>query len=264
MNLVFLGRSGPASDYIINQLAEHWPVRVLYERGGPARYRKLRRYFRFKNFYRWPVAVLDVLAIAIYSRQIVHAIRALSVESRNVPANCTIAYCDDANDAKASKVLSDWEPELVIVYGTAILKQRTLDLAPVFLNLHGGLVPKYRNVHSEFWALKNGESVGTSVLYLNSLGEKGRVDSGDVAMAQSLQEFLLEANDLTVKQAIVANVRLAATLAVRSVQLYEDRHLPRTPQQLIAGNDSAVAVHHFNTPGFFSLMRAWFFASPKI
>jgi methionyl-tRNA formyltransferase len=43
-----------------------------------------------------------------------------------------------------------------VVAGTSILQPRLLAAAPVFLNIHAGLTPRYRGAHGAFWAVMEG------------------------------------------------------------------------------------------------------------
>jgi len=70
------------------------------------------------------------------------------------------------NGTATRRLLSDAEPDVVLVFGTAILGRATLAAtqAPV-VNLHTGLSPDYRGADCVFWALHNREpkSVGVTV-----------------------------------------------------------------------------------------------------
>jgi hypothetical protein len=124
--------------------------------------------------------------------------------------------------------------------------------ANIFLNIHGGLVPKYRNVHSEFWALKNNEphEIGSSIIYLDS-----GVDTGDLA----IQEKIDVSDTTSVMRATVANLKVAARLAVKAAHLLESGQLPRLRQSELNG-----PAGFFQTPGFLALVPVWFTGHPQI
>jgi hypothetical protein len=72
--------------------------------------------------------------------------------------------------------------DLVIGFGTSYVTAATLTAAPRgILNLHTGLLPEYRGVKSEFWALYNGEHsrVGWTLHYMTR-----RLDEGDIVLRQ--------------------------------------------------------------------------------
>jgi len=53
---------------------------------------------------------------------------------------------------------------------------------PIY-NIHGGIVPKYRNVHSELWAYINRDflNIGVTIMHLDS-----GIDTGDIAAQKRL------------------------------------------------------------------------------
>ena len=57
-----------------------------------------------------------------------------------------------------------------------------------FLNIHGGIVPNYRNVHGQFWSYYNKDysNMGSSILHLT----KG-IDNGNVALMSNLDISLV-------------------------------------------------------------------------
>jgi hypothetical protein len=70
--------------------------------------------------------------------------------------------------------------DLVIGFGTSYVTAATLAAAPRgILNLHTGLLPEYRGVKSEFWALYNGDyaRIGWTLHYMTP-----RLDAGDVVL----------------------------------------------------------------------------------
>lgn len=245
MKVVFLAREGHAAEWIASTLAKSFDLKVIFESGRPARLRKLKRYFRLRDFWLWPVRVLDVVAVMLFNMQIGKSIR------ERLPSRFSgeVSRCDDVNEPQVKEKIQKWAPDAVVVYGTSILKPEILQVAPLFLNLHGGIVPRYRNVHSEFWALAKSQPqcVGTSVLYLDS-----GIDTGDIALQSSVHS----SSALTVTDAVYANLLLAADLAASALELSSNQQLPRLKQSGEAGS--------FPTPGFVDLMRAWIFRRPPI
>lgn len=90
---------------------------------------------------------------------------------------------DDINDASCEDFLERQKPDYLVVMGTALLKKNIIDIPMVAtLNIHGGLVPSYRNVHSDFWAYihDDRENIGTSILYLDE-----GIDTGEIVCQAS-------------------------------------------------------------------------------
>jgi len=74
----------------------------------------------------------------------------------HVPARGVAAGgCNAAAEIDAMRQL---EPEVVLVFGTAMLKQPLIDTFPGrIINVHLGLSPYYRGAATNFWPLVNGE-----------------------------------------------------------------------------------------------------------
>ncbi|CAN5577618.1 formyl transferase [soil metagenome] len=82
------------------------------------------------------------------------------------------------NSAMTRDILRQLNPEVVVVNGTRIISEETLNAidAP-FINIHAGITPLYRGVHGAYWALAEGRNdlVGTTV----HLVDKG-IDTGNI------------------------------------------------------------------------------------
>lgn len=82
------------------------------------------------------------------------------------------------NDADEIVVMWRFEPEVVLVFGTGLLKQPLIDSFPGrIINIHLGLSPYYRGAGTNFWPLVNGEPeyCGATIHFLD-IG----VDTGPV------------------------------------------------------------------------------------
>lgn len=216
---------------------------IVVETGREARRRKLRREWRRTPWWRTPLLVVDLMALAVYGRMWSRALRrhldghpALKGWPEGVP----VVHVDDANDQECLDRLRALAPDAMIVLGTSILKPAVLEIpARVALNVHGGIVPGYRNVHSEVWAVLNDDagSVGTSILHLDE-----GIDSGAIALQETVPaaERFFELR--------WQNVVLAARLAREALERHRDGRLAKT------GQDAASAGFH-PTPGASELVR---------
>jgi folate-dependent phosphoribosylglycinamide formyltransferase PurN len=71
--------------------------------------------------------------------------------ARRVPAG----GCNDPAEIEAMRAL---QPQVVLVFGTSLLKQPLIDTFPGrIINVHLGLSPYYRGAGTNFWPLVNGE-----------------------------------------------------------------------------------------------------------
>jgi hypothetical protein len=226
MCVLLMARDGREGRHLAAKLAEEGLIdAVLFESGAKARWRKFKRHFRAPP-WRWPAKIRDVFALRAYARW--HDEYISGRLERTRPLSIPVFACGDANDPAARKALADLKPALVLVFGTAILKEEVLKAAPLFLNIHGGLVPKYRNVHSEFWAFLSGKSgeIGTSILHV-----RPGIDDGPVA----LQRAVNSGGVSSLREARLLNFKLACELAAEAVRAWRDGSLASRPQERSQG-----------------------------
>ena len=74
--------------------------------------------------------------------------------------------------------LNDLDPDLLICYGTSIIREPLLSrFAGRFINVHLGLSPYYRGAGTNFWALVDGkpEAVGVTFMHIDA-----GIDTGEI------------------------------------------------------------------------------------
>jgi len=82
------------------------------------------------------------------------------------------------NHPDVIKVIDKHNPDLIVVFGTSLLKGELLEKGRLgIINLHGGLSPEYRGADCTFWALHNQEpeKVGCTIHYINA-----GIDTGNI------------------------------------------------------------------------------------
>lgn len=97
----------------------------------------------------------------------------VTVQSRSILPN----GCNDAGEIDAMRRL---RPDVVLVFGTGLLKRPLIEAFPGrILNIHLGLSPYYRGAGTNFWPLVNGEPeyCGATIHFLDA-----GVDTGPVIM----------------------------------------------------------------------------------
>ncbi|MGR9052256.1 MAG: formyl transferase [Gammaproteobacteria bacterium] len=75
------------------------------------------------------------------------------------------------NDEQVVSVIDRHQPDVILVFGTSLLKGPLLEKGKLgIINLHGGLSPEYRGADCTFWALynKEPEKVGCTIHYINA------------------------------------------------------------------------------------------------
>ena len=156
-----------------------------------------------------------------------------------LPMNVPIFRTHDVNSTDTQNVLRELSPEVLCVYGTYIVREQTLSIAPISLNLHTGISPRYRGADCYFWPLYNAEPdwVGATVHRCTS-----EVDGGEIyetAMAS------LEAEDGL--GAIFGRSVVAGT------EIYK-----RTVERLLAGLSITPRAQRLSAgTKYFARMRGW-------
>jgi Formyl transferase len=116
------------------------------------------------------------------------------------------------NSEACRQALQDLDPEVVVVYGTRILKRDTLyAVAAPFINYHAGINPKYRGQNGAYWARSNGDPAHAGVTV--HLVDEG-VDTGDV-LYQARTDFAPDDNIVTYQHQQMA---VALPLVIRAVE----------------------------------------------
>jgi folate-dependent phosphoribosylglycinamide formyltransferase PurN len=85
---------------------------------------------------------------------------------------------ENINNKKTVKALKSWKPDLVVsLYFDQILKKPVIQVAKVAtLNMHPGLLPRYKGLWPNFWKLHNKEKyAGVTIHHINE-----KIDAGDV------------------------------------------------------------------------------------
>ena len=88
------------------------------------------------------------------------------------------------NSEQSLSKVSHYKPDILIsIAGNEIFKKPLIDLTPFgCLNLHTGLLPKYRGLMPTFWALKNKEQeIGVTVFYVDE-----GIDSGPIVVQKKI------------------------------------------------------------------------------
>jgi len=126
---------------------------------------------------------------------------------------------DDINELAADSIdFSVSNVDLILVYGTSILLPVTLNkLSNVpLLNIHTGVLPTYRNVHSDFWAMYNSDwdNVGVTLFHVNE-----GIDTGNII--ELLKNS--EAKNQSLSEIKAKNLELSCELGLRACRFNGQR-----------------------------------------
>lgn len=228
MKICFACRAGPGGAYIARRLADADLLdQIIVETGERARGRKLQRIRKRTRWWAWPALAADLLVFAVFSKLQGISVRRFvrgAVGSESYPDQVGRIDFADINDPACVAYLRRSPPDILIVFGTGILTDDVIAIPRRYiLNIHTGIVPRYRNVHSEFWAYvrRDLDNIGTSILHLDP-----GIDTGDVAAQARIPPDPCSGY-FEVKR---ANLRLAADLIVKLLHTHGEQ-IPRSSQE---------------------------------
>jgi len=94
-----------------------------------------------------------------------------------------LCYVSHSNNDRCHELLQSIDPDLIILGGMRILKQRILDTAKVgVLNVHPGILPKYRGDDIVAWQIFNEDPVGVTCHFAVA-----DVDAGAILLQKHLE-----------------------------------------------------------------------------
>lgn len=178
-NVMFVIRDGYDADYIIvslaSELKKKYNMSYVLETGSMARKKKFKQMIKRQGI----LALMNMAYLVLYDRIMMKDIKA-ELGNPVKPKEEQYFKIDDVNLPEIMSIKEEINPDIVIVYGSGIIKQPTIDgLGVDIFNIHSSVLPYYRNVHSDFWAYQNKDydKIGISIFKLDA-----GIDSGDIAM----------------------------------------------------------------------------------
>lgn len=139
-----------------------------------------------------------------------------------------VRYVPSHNTEQCCGVVRELAPDVIAVYGTAVIKPPMIRLArQAILNMHTGLSPQYRGADTVFWALHNAEPqwVGVTVHLLDEGLDSGPiVRTGRPVIAPSDDE------DSLFCKCVILGARLYVE-AIREVTAGGRHYPPQDPRQ---------------------------------
>jgi len=106
-----------------------------------------------------------------------------NLSSQSIPDKI-LAPVSSVNSIECVSLLQKLNPDIVIVNGTRIISEKTLNcIDATFLNIHAGITPNYRGVHGGYWALANNDINNCGVTV--HLVDKG-IDTGGILFQENI------------------------------------------------------------------------------
>lgn len=160
--IVILCAGTPLAAMFINRMRRRFPDAVVLQEEPETKWTILRRRARLVG---WPQAVgqaaFGVLAKLIGKRSRQRLAEIMETYDLDPRPHCrdTWQAVGSVNSNACRAALVAAQPDVVLVYGTRIIKAATLRCVPApFINYHAGFNPLYRGQHGAYWALATGDA----------------------------------------------------------------------------------------------------------
>ena len=106
-----------------------------------------------------------------------------------------VVRVENINSEKGSNLLNETEPNAIVVVTRRIISKATLNRVPrAFINIHDGIVPKYRGLFGAYWAMteKDLEHCGATVHFIDA-----GLDTGPIIGQSNIINGLTEEDNFT-------------------------------------------------------------------
>lgn len=134
-------------------------------------------------------------------------------------------YVDSLNDPNSIQLLTYFQADILLVFGTQRLSSDVLRTVPLCLNLHGGNPEAYRGLDSHLWAIyhRDFENLVTTLHWMDAA-----LDTGDMVEQKRLQ--IPPKSELYQLRSI--NTQVCVELSLNALKtLSSGNKLPRLPQK---------------------------------
>lgn len=206
-------RDGYDAKYICSQLERCNGDYIFYyiiESGKTAKRAKIMRMIKRNNIFTF---FINAFFLALYDFDMAKRMKNI-LGDQQYPKGLDAQRIDDVNEDKCIKLCNELQPNIVMIYGTGILKKETLEAVRANIyNIHSSILPYYRNVHSDFWAYRNADfaRIGITIFRLNT-----GIDTGDIA----IQKQAGLAEEASLEEYKVQNLRNIPQLIQEFLQMF--------------------------------------------
>lgn len=195
--IVILCAGSPLAAMFINGVRKRFPNVMVLREQPESKLTILRRRGRLVGWTQaLGQAAFGILAKVIGKRSAPRLAAIMETYGLDPVPHCKATWIEvgSVNSDACRRALIDAKPDIVLVYGTRIIKKATLACVDApFINYHAGYNPLYRGQHGAYWALVSGdrEHAGLTI----HLVDEG-VDTGAV-LYQSVSQFAPDDNITT-------------------------------------------------------------------
>lgn len=181
--------TGDSSNIVLRAIDGACDLVAVVEEDRVSKKRLIRA--RLRRLGPWKVADQLIFQVAIsptlarLSKTRADAIRERAAMNAEPLTDDRVRRVENINETDIATLLAEFQPDVVVINGTRILRSSLLDAISVpVLNIHAGITPAYRGVHGGYWALREGhrELCGVTVHLVDS-----GIDTGGVIAQTSIE-----------------------------------------------------------------------------
>ena len=154
--IVILGGKGKSTRIIYNSLKNDFRIeKVIIEESVPKVQflkRRIRKLGLFKVFGQVLFRIMVVPYLKMVSRRrILELKKCYRLNDETIDIS-KIVNVISANSDETMAILTEINPDVVVINGTRIISDRIINCIPAkFINMHAGITPLYRGVHGAYW-----------------------------------------------------------------------------------------------------------------
>lgn len=247
MKIAFLCSDDISNKLFIQTLKKYnFEISVFVENNNSNKKKLIKNKFKKLNLVEKFFFPLDVLFLVIYKKSINKYLKKKLELTPDLLIEEKTILTKDINSTEVYENINNFRPDVIIVRGTSIIRDPLINInVKYFLNIHGGIVPNYRNVHGQFWSYCNKDylNMGSSILHLT----KG-IDNGNVALMSNLDIHPESLKDLHLKSLMLSNKL--------TEKLIENLLIGKELKSIEQNKD--IKPFYGQTPKFFDFMKLFF------
>ncbi len=249
--VLFVLREGMDADYLYHKIGDKlsgFDVEYVLETGKKARAKKVKRMIKEQNLF---FAFFNMAALVVYDAVQTRKMRKMMGQVKAISDH--VMKIEDINDSNSIAYITERNPDLLLIYGSAILTRKTIGAIEArhtdIYNIHSSVLPYYKNVHSDFWAYYNHEydKIGISIFKISE-----GIDTGDIAYQKKADSENIGTYSLAEYK--VKNLNLIAGMVPEFIQMYFGGNVVLTEQQ----NESNSVSKTPKTSDLLKSMKIWF------
>ncbi len=136
---------------------------------------------------------------------------------------------ESINDSKCYEIIKSIEPDIILTFGTGIIRRHIINLCPDgFLNLHGGCPENYRGLDTHMWAIYHKE-FNQLITTLHIL--EPRLDAGNIVS----QKMIFLSKNKKIYQLRAQNTEICVELSISAIDYFNKNGYFKSKKQIKKG-----------------------------